>query len=231
MRIYVLVEGKRTETKVYPSWFTHLLPELSRMRFPDEDTNNSYFLISGQGYPSVINELIPASVADVNKNGNYNYLMVSLDADEVSPKDRVNEINEFLVEQKLYLKKAELIIVVQHKCIETWFLGNRRIISSAPTSQTLRNYIDFYDVGENDPEMMSKYKDFSTHAQFHFNYLQEIFREKNISYSKANPGHVRDVSYLEQLVERIKQKPMHLTSLQVFINFCEKVKYEIAKGL
>ena len=44
-----------------------------------------------------------------------------------------------------------------------------------------------------------------TYAQFHFEYLRLMFRERNITYSKRNPGDVMTKSYLEQLVKRTEQ--------------------------
>lgn len=227
MRIYLLVEGRRTEAKVYKSWLSHIIPELKRIEFFDEPQSNSYFLISANGYPSIIYDLIPASINDINSVGNYDYLVVSLDADEVSVNDRIDEIQDFLSSKNIFLKKAKLVIIVQHKCIETWFLGNRRIVSNFPSSATLREFIAYYDVQINDPELMEKHPDFATNAQFHLNYLKEIFRERNLSYSKVNPGHVLDKTYLDQLIERINSNPTHLNSFQVFLSFCREVKKEI----
>lgn len=227
MKIYFLVEGKRTEVKVYKSWLSHIIPELNRIQHFDETESNSYFLISGNGYPSIIYDLIPASIDDVNNAGDYDYLVVSLDADEVSIAERIDEINNFLSSSRIYLKRAKLIIIVQYKCIETWFLGNRRIVSNFPTSAILREFIEFYDVRTNDPELMEKHPEFTTNAQFHLSYLKEIFKERNLSYSKVNPGHVLDRAYLEQLVDRIINNPTHLNSFQVFLSFCQEVKEQI----
>lgn len=227
MKIYFLVEGKRTEVKVYKSWLSHLIPELKKIQFLDESESNSYFLISANGYPSIIYDLIPPSVEDINNAGDYDYLVVSLDADEVSVSDRINEINDFLSSNKIYLKKAKLIIIVQYKCIETWFLGNRRVVSNFPASETLRDYMAFYDVRINDPELMGKHSEFATNAQFHFSYLREVFKERNLTYSKANPGYVLERTYLEQLIERTNTNPTHLLSFQVFLSFCQEVEKQI----
>lgn len=37
MNIYFLVEGRRTERKVYPRWLSVLLPQLAEIRFPHDD--------------------------------------------------------------------------------------------------------------------------------------------------------------------------------------------------
>lgn len=36
MNLYFLVEGKRTERKVYPAWLAYLLPELKQVKNYDE---------------------------------------------------------------------------------------------------------------------------------------------------------------------------------------------------
>lgn len=81
MNIYFLVEGKSTERKVYPAWLAHLLPELKRVSNYNDVTNNNYYLFSANGYPSIIYEHLPNAIADINANGNYNYLVLCLDAE------------------------------------------------------------------------------------------------------------------------------------------------------
>jgi hypothetical protein len=48
MNLYFLVEGKRTEKKVYPAWLAHLLPELQRVQNYDQVNQNNYYLFSGE---------------------------------------------------------------------------------------------------------------------------------------------------------------------------------------
>ncbi|MEW6210947.1 MAG: hypothetical protein AB1631_21465 [Acidobacteriota bacterium] len=231
MRVYLLVEGRRTESKVYAAWMTYLVPELSRVSRYDNLQPNSYFLISAEGYPSIIRDHIPNSISDVNGIGGYNYLAVCLDADEGTVQERIDEINDFLSSGGMRLTDAQLKIIVQNRCIETWFLGNRRIVKKNPQSQKLLEYLRHYDVKENDPELMEKHSDFDTHARFHYQYLKEIFRERNIHYSKRRPGHVLDEPFLDQLLLRVKDEPDHLPSFQGFVNFCSLLKLEIANGL
>ncbi|MGH9931184.1 MAG: hypothetical protein ACREA9_18400 [Pyrinomonadaceae bacterium] len=230
MRVYFLVEGRRTESKVYAAWLSHLVPELSRIAFVDDPHPLSYFLISAEGYPSIISEMLPASIRDINLSGTYNYLVVSLDADEESVEDRVNEINQFLEDNNLSLLEAALVVIIQNRCIESWFLGNRRIVTRNPLSASLRLYQEFYDIVSEDPELMGKYQGFGTHAQFHLQYLREIFRERSITYSKRRPGHVLDKSYLDRLIERVADRPSDLPSLQIFFTFCERIREEIGLG-
>jgi len=88
--------------------------------------------------------------------------------------------------------------------------------------------IGYYDVSVNCPELMGKYQDFNTHAQFHEAYLKELFRAKKINYSKKNPGDVLKKYYLEELLRRIGVQEQHLPSFQTFINFCNTIKANIS---
>lgn len=75
---------------------------------------------------------------------------------------------------------------------------------------------------------MDKYPDFNTHAQFHAAYLKELFKAKNINYSKKNPGDVLKPYYIEQLLKRIKDQNQHLPSFQTFIEFCNTIRLKIS---
>ncbi len=167
------------------------------------------------------------AIEDINQSGDFDYLVLNLDADESSVQDRIDEVNNFLNDNKITLTKAKLVLIIQYKCIETWLLGNRRIIKQNPISQELRDYKLFYDVKNEDPENMGKIDGFNTHSQFHFAYLKEIFRERNLSYSKANPSEAMKKSYLNQLLNRVEKFPSHLQTFQVFLEFCEEIKSQV----
>lgn len=231
MRIYFLVEGRRTEAKIYRAWLSHLIPELSRITRYDEVIPNSYFLFSAEGYPSIILEHIPNSIEDINRIGGYDYFVVALDGDQGTVQDRIDELNESLSDNRIHLIGTELRIIVQNRCIETWLLGNRRMVRRNPTSLVLQEYLEHYNVRLGDPELMPEHADFNTHAQFHNQYLKEVFRERNIHYSKNRPGHALDKPYLEELISRVHDEASHLGSLQVFLDFCSLVRSQIASGV
>ncbi len=223
MNLYFLVEGRRTEAKVYPAWLSYLIPELKRVDSPDQVNSKNYFLISGEGYPSLIYNHIPKSIEDVNDNGKYDYLVVCLDAEEVSAQDRAAEVNDFLEEEEVALKNTQLILIIQNRCIETWLLGNRRIYVRNPQAPSLVEYTQYYNVLRDDPELMGKHH-FNNYAKFHLAYLKSIFVERNIAYTKRNPGHVLEQSYLNQLWARINEEPKHLPTFRHFIDFCRMVR-------
>ena len=227
MNLYFLVEGAQSERKVYPAWLAHLLPELQRVNNCDDVNEKNYYLISGEGYPSLIYDFIPRAIAEINSNGKYSYFVVCLDAEENTVAELTTEIYNFLNEQKLKLNNAELVLIFQNRCLESWLLGNRKIYSRNPQNKPLLDYTKYYDVSVNCPETMGRYQEFNTHAQFHGAYLRTLFEAKNITYSKKRPGDVLKPFYLEQLLARIEVQPEQLTTFRQFIDFCNKIKPEL----
>jgi len=226
MNLYFLVEGMQSERKVYPAWLSHLLPELTRVQSYDEVNEKNYYLISGEGYPSLY-DFIPPSIEEINLSGKYNYFVLCLDAEENAVAQRHAEIYDFLNQEKLELKNAELVLIVQNRCLESWLLGNRKIYSKQPQDQPLLDYTKYYNVSVDCPEKMGKYLDFNTHAQFHGAYLRALFAAKNTTYSKKRPGDVLKPFYLEQLLTRIEFQPEQLTTFRHFIDICNIVKSQL----
>lgn len=226
MNLYFLVEGTQSERKVYPAWLSHLLPELQRVDNYDDVNENNYYLISGEGYPSLY-DYIPRSIEEINLNGKYSYFLVCLDAEENTVAELTREIDEFLSQQKIKLNNAQLVLIFQNRCLESWLLGNRKIYSKNPQNKPLLDYTKYYDVSVNCPENMRRYQNFNTHAQFHGAYLRALFEAKNITYSKKRPGDVLKPFYLEQLLTRIEVQPEQLTTFRQFIAFCNKIKPQV----
>lgn len=227
MNIYFLVEGKTTERKVYPAWLAYLLPELHRVQSYDEVDKNNYCLFSGEGNPSIIYQHLPNAIEDIRSIGKYNYFVICLDAEESSVNDVREEVDSFLQYEKIEMGNTQMIMIVQNRCIETWFLGNKKIYTRNPQSDSLLYYTRYYNVETDCPEKMGKYQNFNTHAQFHEAYLKALFEEKRISYSKKNPGAVLQEYYLQELRKRIEAQPEHLPSFQYFIEFCKMIKSQL----
>ena len=75
---------------------------------------------------------------------------------------------------------------------------------------------------------MEKPEDFEqTTAIFHSVYLQETLAERKIQYSKKNPQGVTEEYFLNELIKR-NDKTNHIQSFKNFIDFCSKIKSEIA---
>jgi|JFJP01.1.fsa_nt_gi hypothetical protein len=229
MNLFFLVEGRRTESKIYPAWLSYLLPQLQRVKNYRKITQNNYYLIDGGGYPS-IKERIVYYIDEINTinqspiNSNYHHFVICLDAEEITHEERKNEIETYINAHEVKLQQTQLTIIVHQRCMESWFLGNRKIFTRHPQNPDLREYINFYDVYLNDPEMTGKYI-FDTHADFHYHYLKALLSEKyqKLTYTKHDPGPVLEKYYLEQLQARIITDPTHLLTFQTFINFCQSV--------
>lgn len=231
MNLYFLVEGRRTEKKVYPQWLGHLIPELTRVARYDQVDKNNYFIFSGQGYPSLLHNHLKNAIKDIHASGRYSHLVLCLDADEFSIDARKAEVSAFLRDNNISLRGAELRIIVQNRCFETWFLGNRKIIPRTPQSPRMREFLYFYDVRKFDPETMGCLPGFDNHAQFHVTYLQEVFAERDLAYSKISPGPVATQQYLSELVMRTQTSPSHLLSFQEFLQFCEMIRSAISSSI
>lgn len=223
MNLYFLVEGK-TESKLYPKWITYLIPNFSRISVPSDADKNNYFLISGGGFPHLLYRHLRNSIDDVNSSGNYDYLVLCLDADEQTVSERLEEVNQFIRNENLILENSKLKIIVQNRCIETWLLGNRVIYPRQAQSTEFVKYSKFYNVAVNDPELMGIYNDFDTYAQFHLHYLKAMLLERNIKYTKNYPRDVIEEYYLNQLIKRTTDEKQQLMSFRNFIEFCEFVR-------
>ncbi|NJL81210.1 MAG: hypothetical protein HC917_24885 [Richelia sp. SM2_1_7] len=192
--------------------------------------SNNYFLLSGNGYPRIFTDILKNSISDINKVGSYNYLILCIDADENSIVERQQELSEYLEQFKkegvALSGNCKLELVVQNRCIETWFLGNKMVYKINPSSRILLQFQEHYNVKDNDPELMPVFGDFDNHANFHFAYLKEMLLERNVRYTKNHPRDVAERHYLERLIER-GEKDNHILSFLNFYNLCKEIKSEI----
>jgi hypothetical protein len=217
MNLYFLVEGK-TERKIYPQWLTHLLPNYKRVDHFQEAHKYNYYLFSAGGYPSILDD-IEAAVQNINDCGKYSHLVICIDADEDTVQERKEE-----VQSRLHKKSGKLngkaIIIVQNRCIESWFLGNPLAYTEKPQNEILKQYCAFYNVSTHDPELMLKLPQFNKIAQFHKDYLKKMLKEKGSNYSVTHTRKVCEPSYIEELNKRVKDTA-HLKSLETFFSFCQ----------
>jgi len=228
MNIYFLVEGRRTEKKVYPRWLEYLIPDLVEIKDPFEVKKNNFYIFNGNGFPSILDNHLRNSIADVNSIGKFNYLVMCIDADEMQVEERIKEVTDFVEKEGIKLiAKTIFYLIVQNRCIETWCLGNRKDFKRNPDEEILRDYVRFYNVRTHDPELMGKIEPFETYAQFHAAYLKKMLCErKKIRYAKKNPNGVVEKTYLEELIRRLEETH-HITTFHIFLAFCNQVKKEI----
>lgn len=224
MNVYFLVEGK-TERKVYPKWLAYLAPQLKRVDFPSDVLTDNYYLISGGGFPSILDNHLIDSAADVNASGKFDYFVLAIDTDNVSATEKREEVEEFITDHNIVFNDCKLVILPQVVCMETWFLGNQRIYARNPSFAQISAFTCHYNTAQNDPEKMQQPKGYSgSIGDYHFQYLKNMLREKNIRYSKKNPQGVTESYYIDELRSRIKSDPNCLNSLQNFLMFLENSK-------
>ena len=207
MNLYLLLEGKKSEAKIYPAWLASFERPFARMMQVDDvlgSVGRSFFCFSANGYPSIVGGILRNAVEDVVNHPGYDWLVVCLDVDESSIDQRVREVELAAASAGLGRTPTRLFVVAQARCIETWLLGNPKLIGDAPPPY-VAELRDFYDVRRYCPERMGHPRSWVNHAQFHFHYAREAFKAKRMRYSKSEPGDAATMSYFSALRETLNK--------------------------
>jgi len=242
VNLLLLVEGEKTEPKIYKAWLSHFFPQLHFVARPEDITTDSCRIVPGNGYPNMVStprlyggiSRLEACLLDIKNYKNIDYFFICVDSEEEAYQDRFDEINSRLESLKVNLgvdqfQTTEFHIIVQHRCIETWALGNAEIPNqyipqnSSMVFPTLQAY---YDTLIDDPELMLGYPlnySYSTQAKFHERYLKEYLKEFGLSYSKKNPIIIENKKYLDALMKRCSSTN-HLLSLKHLFDIWEQMK-------
>lgn len=214
IRLYLIVEGRGTEPKLYRAWLPLLLPGMQRVQRLEDlgSADRTFLIVAGCGFPSYLDRIRNA-VTDIRQNsGMVTHLLVAVDAEEIGFDERRRALVNLINELKCPVSSQ---VIVADCCVETWLLGHRRLVCRQPQSRELAEMLRFYNVVAQDPELMPKHSSFSTRAQFHFEYLRYVFRERQLNYAKNNPGEACRSDYFEQLRARAldnRDDPRHLKS-------------------
>lgn len=201
MSLYVVVEGRRTEPKIYRVWLPLLIPGLTPAARIEDAGDHHFHIVAGGGYPSYLGRIL-AAVEDLRLPGNpFTHLLVCADAETLTHDERHAELEKVILEAGCPVPHA---VIVADCCIEAWLLGHRKLVRRAPQDPELRAYLDHYDVASEDPEHIPAHPDHGTRAQLCFHYLRAVFRERGLTYSKHHPGAATEESYLEALRERAR---------------------------
>lgn len=213
---YIIVEGRVTEKIVYERWLSYLNPNLQKVNFATEITNDSYFLLSGNGYPSYI-ERITLAIDEITELELDCKLAIIIDTEEMSFRDKYNEIESVISTHSENFH--QYVIIPQHFCIETWALGNKSIIRRQPISLELKECLEGYNVLRNDPEDMPNFMPtrMNTRAQCAGYYLKRAAIEKKTTYNKSKPHFITSQSYFEKIFSRANEDG-HIQSFLTFYN-------------
>lgn len=215
MNIYVVTEGK-VEAIVYRCWIPLVNPILSPIDYISDVETNNFLIYSSKGYPYYF-DTISDAIRDINLGKCFDRLVVTVDSEDYTKQEKYNEINSYLEEKDC---SVEVIIVIQHFCIETWALGNRKIIRTNTNSRKLKEYKKLHNVRNNDPELLPPKPDEGlTRAKFAEKYLRVALNDKfrNLTYSKRNPRALVDEKYFVQVKNRYEETS-HISSFNDFLN-------------
>lgn len=221
MNLYMIVEGKKTETSVYPAWLNILAPRLQRVDDPRALTDNCYYLFSGEGIPSIYNHACNAilDIQQINKGYyKYDYLLICLDTEEGTRADIDREYNEYLQKNKVNPQGVNVVICEHRVCMETWFLGNCFIFKQNANTPEFIECVQNYNVSIDDPELMPSFDAEKNKAEYHLYYLKKMFAERNMIYKKTKTDEVQKPEYLNQLLSRYK-KTGHISTFGQWCDF------------
>lgn len=221
MNIFILVEGI-TERKVYPKWLNHLMPTLTKVDRPALVTHNNYCIVSGNGYPSILG-FLKETIDEVNRIGTFNFFILIADTDDKSTMERETEIRDYLMQKNLKLNNStDFVILLQNCCIETWFLGNRKIYKKNTQDAELNSWIKHFNIAINDPELMPLPANYhGAIGNFHKIYLKKMLAERHISYSEIIPNGVIEPQYLDELIKRFEQTK-HIASFGKLLDYIKR---------
>lgn len=241
MNLYFLVEGT-TESEFYPKFVDYYFEtKLNRVAEYALAVSNNYYLIGCDGYPYIFTgsqkpnyevTALKSAILEINDNPLYDYLVICLDADETTIQEKTVEFESYIEKYKnegiVLNENCKFQLVVQNRCIETWFLGNQKMYSPNPNNEPLISYARYFNVKANDPEQMGNFNEVFTHQDFHLQYLRAMLREKRKTYRKETlVNTIADKLYLQQLEKRAKLKESHLQTFANFLKFCDYVKSKL----
>jgi hypothetical protein len=217
MNVYITVEGLVGEMLVYKNWVPFVNPSLIYVDNISAIKNNNFYIVSGGGYPCYYS-IIDAAIDDVNNLNNIDRLVIAVDSEEFSYEEKLMEMTKHVSASQC---SAEIRIIVQHYCLETWALGNQSAVPEHPHNGLLHTYMKFYNVRRKDPALLPGYEDLNR-CQFTEKYLRRALNEKfkNWTYSKSNPTALLHHKYFERVKSRLLQTG-HIDSFQNFLQAFE----------
>ncbi len=216
MNIYVIVEGEKATKKIYQRWISYTNSHLTPIDNLRDFKDNNYFIFAGHGQ-SEFPDKIKNAIDDANNISAIDRLVVGIDSEN-------KDCNEMLLEVKSWVQKqtcrVEVKYIIQHFCLETWFLGNKTLFRKKPQDSELLNYISIFDIRKGDPENLPAHNQGGfNRAKFAYRYLRAGIRdiyENRKCYSKSNPGVVLENGFYSQVKERCV-KINHIKSFNSFL--------------
>jgi hypothetical protein len=216
VNLFIVGEGEVSEKRVYAAWVPQVNPTLTEVPSIWQIFENNFSVFSGGGQPHFI-DAARSAIEDVNTHGHIDRLVLAADSEEQTYQEKYDEILNGISDLAC---SAQIWIVVQHFCLETWALGNRKVGPRNPRDARLLQFKLVYDVLANDPELLPDCPEFGyTRAQFALKYLQLLLNDRTpaITYSKSNPKHICHPTFFAQVRNR-HQETSHIASFAHFLS-------------
>lgn len=214
MILYFVVEGRHYEKKIYKKWIPYLKSQLNYVDTVADLKANSFYIVSGNGYPQYKLRIRDAC-ADINNLGNIDCLFICVDTEESKYEARLNEINEYIRNECPPIN-CEIIVIIQNKCIECWLMGNKDIDISNTSNHELVRYRNNYNVNVLDPEKLTSINN-RTIGEYAKRYLILMLRENGLRYTRNSVRDVATHDYFIKLLERFEDDE-HIKTFQYFVN-------------
>jgi hypothetical protein len=215
MNIHVVVEGE-CERQIYADWIPLVNPKLMHVDNIWSHAGNTFSIVMGGGYPFYYH-VIENAIEDVNHYTNVDRLVIAIDSEEMTCREKYEEVANYLQDRHC---RAEVRIVVQHFCIETWALGNRKVIRRNSPDSILRNYLHLFNVTTEDPELLPGYpREELNRAQFAEKYLRRAINDRfnRLTYNKNRPQVIQHATYHQEVRNRLHDTG-HIQSFDSFLN-------------
>lgn len=216
MNIYVIVEGEKATKKIYQNWISYTNSQLTSIDNLHDFKANNYFIFAGHGQ-SEFPDKVKKAIEDVNNISSINRLVVGIDSEDKEYDEKLSEVKKWVEEETC---SVEVKYIIQHFCLETWFLGNKTLFRKKPQDSELISYFNIFDVRSDDPEYLPAHnQEGFNRAKFSYRYLRAGIRDIHGTrkcYSKSNPGIVLENGFYSQVKERCI-KVNHIKSFNSFL--------------
>lgn len=110
MNLYLLVEGRRFDAKVYRAWIQHVFPHLRQAHRIEDVYSDHFFLLAGYGYPSYL-QRIPMALGEIERHGKIDHFLICVDTEEESVEGKRNELQE-IINKGPYFHSCHIIITI-----------------------------------------------------------------------------------------------------------------------
>lgn len=217
MNIYVVIDGEYAIKKIFQRWIPLINKQLECVDYASDLKENNFVIYANRnGYPGIWS-LAERAIEDANSNLSISRLVVCVDSEDKNYSEMLFDVKQ-RVEKKTC--RVPIMYVIQHFCVETWFLGNVNVFRRTTKDNELKDYYTKFDIRNNDPENLPDYKHkFNTKAVFAYSYLRAGIRDSfgnKKFYNKHSPGIVQEETYFNAVFERHTKK-QHIQSFKDFL--------------